>query len=1123
MTLIYSQQAIFLLTRFYNIFLFIGIKHRHEKLKELFQDDLQNWKMTSKISGDYGFNWKDRSAAFVDLTLIERTTVVEDTEHSDREYFWSGQDQPKKAIMLSSLVEKNDKFVVVRGIAGVGKTSLIDALTYKWSCGEVLPNIKFFLKLMCRDLNELKDESYVEEFLIKEYPEIFNLSVLQEVSGQVLIAVDGFDELKNNKDFLSIKRTHLLNSLHELISPKSKLLKNKHVLVFGRPWATKILLNTFSVNKLVEISGFSSKNVTKYLDSYFRYHKQEREAVQLEIDESEFLKAISVIPVYLSVIANIFESEKSVKELNTNTKLSTALFLIYLRAHTAKFVSKNLRDIANETDVKKLLIDLARFSYESLDVNKLVFDEDDFTDKGSLDLAQESGIIERTSSGADGDIFQFVHLTLQEYFAAMHLFITNMKLDDILQKPHMVSCLPILAGLEGFLLPDDDAPKYKTPKYMKKLVMNIMNKPNTEEETVINAASKYVINMDSKALSERFYSMFFEYQGCLSEEDTMLLQEQQLFLEVRHRHKLWHVIHYICKISPLNIMLDIQLSSHPARFNLSQLAVPSSSNIDWSCVKHLKLHKALAKVLPHIKYISTDAYTLDDESLLQSTSGVINKLHFTNYYNMDAISHIIPHSEKLVFRKCRCGPVLMNISSSHLFLSNLQHVEVVDCILPESVINVIAEWMPFVRSIKIKSIPTITVSSIKKINDSIVSAFDSGKLCLERLSLSNFNSEKLKVFTKCISLLKNLSLSCRKGLCCDSLTQMTNSIISAYDSDAYYLEKLSLMGCLLTDDHVRCLSPCIPYIKCLFIILQKKGLTSLSTGFISGSITAATENGKCLTEDLSLKYSYLDDEMVNNLCACIPYLNKLKLNSFKKLTFDSSLSNISKSIISKLKTNSCHIQSLNLSYCSLNDTAIEALKECIPLIKEIKLSGNHLCSKSMELICDSIIKAVKCGKYQLEDLILRNCHLYDQDFCLGDCIPYIKYLDICNNPALAHTAMTRISNSIMSAVATDELILRKLVLHNCNLSDEKIEALQPCIAYIRDLELGWNDNMTFRSITAVSNSIYKAGDKTRIEMLDMRHRIDFHCYGLEKKDFDEEKEKERKAVVIRIKKKLFEK
>ena len=125
--------------------------------------------------------------------------------HSDREYFWRRQDQPKETIMLSNLVEKDDNFVVVRGIAGVGKTSLIDALTYKWSCGDVLPNIKFLLKLRCRDLNKFKDESSVEDFLEKEYPEIFSLSVLQEVSGQVLIAVDGFDELKNNEDFLTIE------------------------------------------------------------------------------------------------------------------------------------------------------------------------------------------------------------------------------------------------------------------------------------------------------------------------------------------------------------------------------------------------------------------------------------------------------------------------------------------------------------------------------------------------------------------------------------------------------------------------------------------------------------------------------------------------------------------------------------------------------------------------------------------------------------------------------------------------------------------------------------------------------------------------------------------------------
>ena len=145
---------------------------------------------------------------------------------------------------------------------------------------------------------------------------------------------------------------------------------------------------------------------------------------------------------------------------------------------------------------------------------------------------------------------------------------------------------------------------------------------------------------------------------------------------------------------------------------------------------------------------------------------------------------------------------------------------------------------------------------------------------------------------------------------------------------------------------MRCLSPCIPYIKYVFIGLEsnndisnEKELTSLSTGFISDSITAATENGKCLTEHLSL--SDLDEEKVNNLCPCIPYLKKFEISGFFWFSdskfLSRSLSNISKSIISQLETNSCRLQSLNLSTCRFNDAAIEALKECIPLIKEVKL------------------------------------------------------------------------------------------------------------------------------------------------------------------------------------------
>ena len=235
-----------------------------------------------------------------------------------------------------------------------------------------------------------------------------------------------------------------------------------------------------------------------------------------------------------------------------------------------------------------------------------------------------------------------------------------------------------------------------------------------------------------------------------------------------------------------------------------------------------------------------NAYSFRIENFLQSTSGVISKLLFDNYCDTDTLIQIVPRIEKLVLGCELSDNFMISLSDSILISaasSNLRRVAFVDCNLNERAISKIVEWMPFVKTIRIYQ--DLEISSVKKINDAIVSAFDSKKLCLEGLSLNCFNSENIKVFTECISLIKNLSLTCHQELCCDSLTQITNSIKSAYDSGTYYLETLSLMGGLLTDDHVRCLSPCIPYIKCVSIGLTT-GLTSLSTSLISDSITAAT-------------------------------------------------------------------------------------------------------------------------------------------------------------------------------------------------------------------------------------------------------------------------------------------
>ena len=212
--------------------------------------------------------------------------------------------------------------------------------------------------------------------------------------------------------------------------------------------------------------------------------------------------------------------------------------------------------------------------------------------------------------------------------------------------------------------------------------------------------------------------------------------------------------------------------------------VVNSSIVDWSSVKDLKLHKALAEVLPHIKYVFMDTYSILVEEVLQSASGVISKLLFDNYCDSYTLMQIVPRIEELLFGGCVLSDRFMISFSDSILISetprNLQHVEFVDCKLNESNISKFAEWMPFVKTISIMQ--DLKISSVKKINDSIVSAFDSGKLCLESLSLNCFNSEKIKVFTKCISLLKKLSLTCSEELCCDSLTQITDSIMSAYDS-----------------------------------------------------------------------------------------------------------------------------------------------------------------------------------------------------------------------------------------------------------------------------------------------------------------------------------------------------
>ena len=122
-----------------------------------------------------------REETYVDIAIIEAKEIDHDWSKGDRDLFMKTKDFERTSIKLEEIVSQSDEFVVVRGIAGIGKTSMVDSYVLKWAQGVLLngkensQQIDILFKLTCRNVNTFSNIFTAEDLLRTEYAK-FNIA-----------------------------------------------------------------------------------------------------------------------------------------------------------------------------------------------------------------------------------------------------------------------------------------------------------------------------------------------------------------------------------------------------------------------------------------------------------------------------------------------------------------------------------------------------------------------------------------------------------------------------------------------------------------------------------------------------------------------------------------------------------------------------------------------------------------------------------------------------------------------------------------------------------------------------------------------------------------------------------
>ncbi|XP_054879561.1 NLR family CARD domain-containing protein 3-like isoform X2 [Poeciliopsis prolifica] len=258
---------------------------------------------------------------------------------------------------------------------------------------------------------------------------------------------DGLDELQPPLDF------HYTPVLTDVVEPSSvhtilvnlirgKLLPSARLWITTRPAAVHQIPIQY-VDSETEIRGFTNQRK----EEYFRKRLQDKELASKiisHIGTSRSLNTMCHIPVFCWITATVLDQvlkDKEKTELpNTLTELYIHFLVVQVKQDNAKYRKNVLTDGIWNSETEKIFLSMGKLAFEQLEKRNLLFYEEDLKEYG-IDINTAStypGVFIETfkeeSILNQKRLFCFVHRSIQEFLAALYVFLVFMKAGDNLVK-----------------------------------------------------------------------------------------------------------------------------------------------------------------------------------------------------------------------------------------------------------------------------------------------------------------------------------------------------------------------------------------------------------------------------------------------------------------------------------------------------------------------------------------------------------------------------------------------------------------------------------------------------------------------------------------------------------------
>ena len=350
------------------------------------------------------------------------------------------------------VLDEDHTNVLVVGRPGIGKTSLSTKMLRLWASGEAFNVFDVVFLVKFRRFNDGAKLSLRELLAGAETVQRLDDSVwefVQNESNKVLFIFDGLDEysrkeeINTQEDYKNDVEEKMPVSVLYMKLAARELLPGANILATTRPTAVKHVADV-DFQRTVEIRGFTSENVEEYVEKFTRGYPGAKAKIWGHIKSNINLFSLSYIPVNCFLICHCLLQSILCESSQLPTKMTdiyemTVKTMLFNHMHDMEGLPRKELEKLKSThmyepfenfpeELQKTLNSLGEIASKGIEEGRLLFESSEVSGLEDCGLLHKLPDLKpKAWNDPLKSQFCFIHLTVQEFFAAKHLANTETK------------------------------------------------------------------------------------------------------------------------------------------------------------------------------------------------------------------------------------------------------------------------------------------------------------------------------------------------------------------------------------------------------------------------------------------------------------------------------------------------------------------------------------------------------------------------------------------------------------------------------------------------------------------------------------------------------------------------